>query len=404
MYKKTILTNSALVALLASSNFGSTSVFAAETQPSSSTQETNKEQNQSRMFILMNQYASAVIEQADTTQTKFEQMKKWDSILLKLKGEFENFSEKSYIFVDLKGEWNESILTRHLSNIFTRWDSVLLELKNKLAETKNYDSDIAALKNKMIHHQQTTKTNANEWLMNYNQEFPQIIQGISNDVRKSDLQFIDSYNLLTKAVSDNDTETYKNALTKLISIVDKNRQTIDTRKKNIFSFHQKLMADINNLTEDQKQIQSIVLKKNDMIDTIQKSLHVCDETIKKLEPPYPYRKDDCSIVVKKRLESQQVLSHFKPTLENELINIQSNITALTNRKVQIENLKKAIKKEYSQLEQITNLLSDLRNRHEKLSLYLNKELANGVGSKEISLEIDRQWRDSQIITSIMASK
>ena len=141
----------------------------------------------------------------------------------------------------------------------------------------NVSSVDAALKGKVIQHQDTARGNAKQWLDVLK---PQLISTNQNIINYN-TKFQNYYDTLVAAVDAKDKATLTKGLTRLSSSINENKAQVDQLVEDLKKFRNKMTSDTQNFKGDANQITSILASQDAGIPLLQNQITTYNEAISK---------------------------------------------------------------------------------------------------------------------------
>ncbi len=141
----------------------------------------------------------------------------------------------------------------------------------------NVSSVDAALKGKVIQHQDTARGNAKQWLDVLK---PQLISTNQNIINYN-TKFQNYYDTLVAAVDAKDKATLTKGLTRLSSSINENKAQVDQLVDDLKKFRNKMTSDTQNFKGDANQITSILASQDAGIPLLQNQITTYNEAISK---------------------------------------------------------------------------------------------------------------------------
>ncbi|CJA44550.1 Enterotoxin 40 kDa subunit [Streptococcus pneumoniae] len=141
----------------------------------------------------------------------------------------------------------------------------------------NVSSVDAALKGKVIQHQDTARGNAKQWLDVLK---PQLISTNQNIINYN-TKFQNYYDTLVAAVDAKDKATLTKGLTRLSSSINENKAQVDQLVEDLKKFRNKMTSDTQNFKGDANQITSILASQDAGIPLLQNKITTYNEAISK---------------------------------------------------------------------------------------------------------------------------
>lgn len=135
----------------------------------------------------------------------------------------------------------------------------------------------AALKGKVIQHQDTARGNAKQWLDVLK---PQLISTNQNIINYN-TKFQNYYDTLVAAVDAKDKATLTKGLTRLSSSINENKAQVDQLVEDLKKFRNKMTSDTQNFKGDANQITSILASQDAGIPLLQNQITTYNEAISK---------------------------------------------------------------------------------------------------------------------------
>ncbi|PEE60954.1 non-hemolytic enterotoxin NHE subunit B [Bacillus cereus] len=135
----------------------------------------------------------------------------------------------------------------------------------------------AALKGKVIQHQDTARGNAKQWLDVLK---PQLISTNQNIINYN-TKFQNYYDTLVAAVDAKDKATLTKGLTRLSSSINENKAQVDQLVEDLKKFRNKMTSNTQNFKGDANQITSILASQDAGIPLLQNQITTYNEAISK---------------------------------------------------------------------------------------------------------------------------